>query len=276
METAGPRDHTVALDGLNLHYVEWGEPTSPPMVLLHGFMAHARTWDLFARDLARDYRVLALDQRGHGDTGPVPDDRYTTEDYVRDLERFVDALGLARFVLVGMSMGGRNAIVYTARHPERVERLVIVDIGPEPPPPSPPRRDAPEDPGVFDSVSQVADFLRAQDPYPPEDYRQEVARHSVRQRPDGRWEWKWAPGLLRGWGGEWDHWADLRAIPCPTLVVRGAESPVLPRPLAERMVQALRDGRLVEVERSGHAVQEDNAPALIAAVREFLGRSGRR
>jgi pimeloyl-ACP methyl ester carboxylesterase len=274
MTAAGPHDYTVHIDGLNLHYAEWGDPTSPPMVLLHGFMAHARTWDLFARDLARDYRVLALDQRGHGDTGPAPGDRYTTEEYVGDLERFADLQDLRRFVLVGMSMGGRNSIVYAARHPEAVEQLVIVDIGPETPGPIAPRPDAPEDPGVFDSPSQVADFLRAQDTYPPEDYRQEVARHSVRRRPDGRYEWKWAPGLLHGGLGRWDYWAELRAIQCPTLVVRGAESPVLPRAVAERMVRELRQGRLVEVERSGHAVQEDNAPALIAAVREFLGRPG--
>jgi pimeloyl-ACP methyl ester carboxylesterase len=272
MTTATPRDHTVRLDGLTLHYAEWGDSTNPPMVLLHGFMAHARTWDLFARDLAGDYHVLALDQRGHGDTGPAPGDSYTTDDYVGDLERFAALLDLQRFVLVGMSMGGRNGIVYTARHPEAVERLVIVDIGPEPPGPIAPRPDAPEDPGTFDSPSQVADFLRGQDAYPPEDYRQEVARHSVRQRPDGRYEWKWAPGLLFGGLGTWNYWAELRAIACPTLVVRGAESPVLPRDVAERMARELRAGHLVEVPRSGHAVQEDNAPALIAAVREFLGR----
>src|SRR5215207_6708144 len=114
MSAGGPRDQRVALDGVNLHYVEWGDPASPPMVLLHGFMAHARTWDLFARDLASDYRVLALDQRGHGDTGAAPSDSYTTDDYVGDVERFVAALWLHRFVLVGMSMGGRNSIVYTA------------------------------------------------------------------------------------------------------------------------------------------------------------------
>src|SRR5579884_95110 len=201
MPAESPRAQAVQLGDLNLHYTEWGEPTAPPMVLLHGFMAHARTWDLFARDLASDYRILALDQRGHGDTGAAPGDSYTTDDYVGDLERFAAALGLTRFVLVGMSMGGRNAIVYTARHPEAVAKLVIVDIGPQAPAPAAPRPDAPQDPGIFDNPSQVADFLRGQDPYPPEDYRQEVARHSVRQRPDGRYEWKWAPRRLGHLGG---------------------------------------------------------------------------
>jgi esterase len=270
---ASLRDHVVPVGDLDIHYVEWGDPASPPMVLLHGFMAHARTWDLFAADLAGDYRVLALDQRGHGDSGRAPDGVYGPEQYVRDLERFVEALGLRSFVLVGMSMGGRNSMLYASRHPDAVERLVIVDIGPEAPPPIAPRPGAPEDPGVFDAPSQVADFLRGQDAYPPEDYRQEVARHSVRRRPDGRYEWKWDPALRTGRSPvAGDYWAVLRAIQCPTLVVRGAESPVLPAEMAERMVREMRDGRLVVVPRSGHAVQEDNAPALIAAVREFLGR----
>ncbi|HEY7063061.1 MAG TPA: alpha/beta hydrolase [Chloroflexota bacterium] len=272
MPTESPRAQSVQLGDLKLHYVEWGDPAGPPMVLLHGFMAHARTWDLFARDLASNYRILAVDQRGHGDTGAAPGDSYTTDDYVGDVERFAAALGLTRFVLVGMSMGGRNSIVYAARHPEQVEKLIIVDIGPQAPAPAAPRPDAPEDPGIFDDPSQVADFLRGQDPYPPENYRQEVARHSVRQRPDGKYEWKWAPGLLTGRRGGWDTWAEWRSIRCPVLVVRGAESPVLPQDVAERMVQELPDARLAVAPRSGHPVQEDNAPALIQAVREFLAK----
>jgi esterase len=276
MATNEPRDQRVSLGDLELHYAEWGDAASPPMVLLHGFMAHARTWDLFAADLARDYRVLAVDQRGHGDSSPAPDGKYGTEYYVGDFERFVDAVGLRTFVLVGMSMGGRNSMVYASRHPEQVERLVIVDIAPEAPPPFSPRADAPKDPGVFDRPEQVADFLRGQDPYPPEDYRQAVARHSVRQREDGKYVWKWDPGLRGGPSPvAGDLWPALRAITCPTLVVRGDESPILPRFLADRMIEELRDGRLVEAPRSGHPVQEDNAPVLIAAVREFLGRPAR-
>jgi esterase len=277
MATVEPRDKRVALDEVELHYAEWGDAASPPMVLLHGFMAHARTWDLFAADLARDYRVLAVDQRGHGDSARAPGGKYGTEYYVADLEQLVAALGLRSFVLVGMSMGGRNSMVYASRHPETVERLVIVDIAPEAPPPFAPRTDAPADPGVFDAPEQVADFLRGQDAYPPEDYRQDVARHSVRPREDGRLIWKWDPALRGGPSPvAGDHWAALRAIRCPTLVVRGAESPILPRPLADRTIRELADGRLVEASRSGHAVQEDNAPALIAAVREFLGRPAAR
>src|SRR5215207_10811362 len=158
MSAGGPRDQRVNVGDLNLHYVEWGNPAAPPMVLLHGFMAHARTWDLFAAELARDYRVIAVDQRGHGDSDPGAE--YGPELYVREFAGLVAALKLPPFVLVGMSMGGRNSIVYSSRHPEQVQRLVIVDIGPEAPPPFAPRPGAPEDPGIFNAPSEVADFLR--------------------------------------------------------------------------------------------------------------------
>lgn len=272
MATSAPRDGRVNVGDLNLHYLEWGDSKAPPMVLLHGFMAHAHTWDLFAPALADEFRVLVVDQRGHGDSDPGPE--YGPDLYVRDFEGFVKALGLPPFVLVGMSMGGRNSIVYTSRHPDMVKRLVIVDIGPEAPPPFAPRPGAPEDPGVFNAPTEVADFLRGQDPYPPEDYRQQVAAHSVRQRADGKWVWKWHEGLLGGPSPvAGDYWTMLRSIQCPVLIVRGAESPILPREMADRMVAALPDGRLVEAPRSGHPVQEDNAPVLIAAVRDFLDLS---
>ena len=166
MATVEPRDKRVALDDVELHYAEWGDAASPPMVLLHGFMAHARTWDLFAADLARDYRVIAVDQRGHGDSGRAPDGKYGTEYYVADLEQFVAALGLRSFVLVGMSMGGRNSMVYASRHPETVERLVIVDIAPEAPPPFAPRSDAPADPACSTRRSRWPTSCAARTPIP--------------------------------------------------------------------------------------------------------------
>src|SRR5262249_57851809 len=96
--------------------------------------------------------------------------------------------------------------------------------GPRPLVPGP---DAQADPAIYDDPSQVAVFLRGEDPSPPEDYRQSVARHSVRQRPDGRYEWKWDPGLLKGRGGPggWGTWAGGRQVQCPRLVLRGAARP---------------------------------------------------
>src|SRR5258705_11492062 len=141
------RDRTLTLKGQRFHYAEWGPATAPPVLLLHGVTGHARTWDDEATGLASRYRVLALDQRGHGDSDPSPNADYTVATMSADVAAFADALGLSRFSIVGLSMGGRVAIGFAGQTPARVERLMIVDIGPEiseagrlpvGPPPAPP------------------------------------------------------------------------------------------------------------------------------------------
>src|SRR5262245_17686061 len=99
------RDRTVPANGLQLHYVEWGDPGARPIVLLHGITGHARTWDRLAADLGHAYRVIALDQRGHGDSQPAPDGDYSTAAMAGDVAAFADALGLGTFSLLGLSMG---------------------------------------------------------------------------------------------------------------------------------------------------------------------------
>src|SRR5689334_6122580 len=99
----------VAVQGLDLHYVEWGPPEAPPVVLLHGITGHARTWDHLARALSPRFRVLALDQRGHGDSAAAADGDYRVETMAADLAAFADRLGLRRFSMVALSMGGRVA-----------------------------------------------------------------------------------------------------------------------------------------------------------------------
>src|SRR5581483_11833259 len=114
---------------VKLHYLDWGNNTAQPMLLLHGFTSHAHSWDTFAAALAPAFHIVALDQRGHGDSDWAPE--YRPEQSIGDIHGVVQALALHRMVLLGLSMGGSNAIHYTAAHPEEVERLVIVDIGPE-------------------------------------------------------------------------------------------------------------------------------------------------
>src|SRR5207249_4376580 len=103
------QDKHVTLGGLRFHYREWGEAGAPPLVLLHGYTSHARSWDTFAGAMCEHYRVLALDQRGHGETEWATDGDYTAERMVEDVAAFAQALGLGRFALLGLSMGGRNA-----------------------------------------------------------------------------------------------------------------------------------------------------------------------
>ena len=272
-----PRDAVLALRGFRLHYVEWGNPAAPPLVLLHGITGHARTWDTLAVALAADRRVIALDQRGHGDSDPAPDGDYSVGAMADDLGAFADALGLATFSLLGLSMGGRVAMGFAGAHPSRVERLVIVDIAPDIHPPGMARirtmiANAPE---AIASEEWAVETAMAANPRADVGELRHRIKHALRREPDGTLTWKYARDLRemmrRGGRREpMDLWERLTHITCPTLVVRGAESDVLSPELALRVIAALPDGRLVEVPDAGHTVPGDQPAAFVDVARRFL------
>ncbi len=270
-------DRTVTLCGLRFHYVEWGPATAPPVVFLHGITGHARTWDDEARLLAERYRVLVLDQRGHGDTDPAPDGDYSDDALLGDLAGFADALGLRRCTLVALSLGGRVAINFAGTQPARVERLVIVDIGPEIAPVGRARvgalmAGAPE---RFESVEDVITHMRANAPLYTEAMLRHRAQHAVRPLPGGGFTWKYDRALREAirqgrMRVPADLWAQWRAITCPTLLVRGALSDILSDETAKRMVDELPAARLVVVPGAGHTVPGDQPTAFQSLLREFL------
>src|SRR4051812_8067698 len=126
-------DHYATVNGLRVHYLEWGDPAKPPMILLHGIARHAHTFDHVAPHFARDYRVLAIDMRGHGDSAWDPAGAYVVEDYVKDLEVLVGQLHLRRITLLGNSTGGRVVQVFAGMHPDLIDRIIVEDVGPERP-----------------------------------------------------------------------------------------------------------------------------------------------
>jgi esterase len=270
-------DQTIVLRGQRFHYVEWGQPAGPPVVVLHGITGHARTWDVEARLLGARYRVLVLDQRGHGDTDPAADGDYSDAALLADLVAFVDALGLRRISLVALSLGGRVAINFAGSHPGRVERLVVVDIGPEIAPVGRARvgglmANAPE---RFATVEEVVAYLRANAPLYTETMLRHRAQHAVRPLPNGGFTWKYdrtlrdmiRQGRMRAPADLWPQW---RAITCPTLLVRGELSDVLSKEIAKRMVDELPAARLAVVPGAGHTVPGDQPAAFQSLLHEFL------
>ncbi|MCL6568566.1 MAG: alpha/beta fold hydrolase [Meiothermus silvanus] len=118
MDYRSPTDHTVQANGLRLHYLAWGDPAAPPLVLLHGAGNTAHTWDFCAPSLAERYWVLALDLRGHGESDWASD--YSWSARVADTVAFLHALGRSRAALMGLSLGGMTAYMTAAQHPEVV------------------------------------------------------------------------------------------------------------------------------------------------------------
>lgn len=269
-------DRSVTVNGLNLHWVEWGAPEARPVVLLHGITGHARVWDHLAERLARDFRVLALDQRGYGDSEEPAEPDYRLATMADDLASFADALGLTTFALVGHSMGGRIAIAYAGAHPDRVERLLIVDIGPDISRAgiARVRRRLAEAPERVESEEWAVEYAGRDNPLcDPARLRHRI-RHGLKRAPDGGLTWKYPKaqrdGMREGRRDPVNLWEPLARIPCPTLVVRGAETDILSPDTARRMLEVLPRGRLVEVPRAGHSVFEDQPEEFARVARAFL------
>jgi esterase len=272
-----PETHDVVLRRMRFHYLDWGTAGRPPIVFLHGGGLNAHTWDLVCLGLRRERHCFALDQRGHGESEWSPVMDYRTESHVGDLEAFVDHLGLDRFVLVGMSLGGANALAWAGRHSQRLEGLVLVDIGPET------RAAGAQKIAAFtsnqkpmESLDEVIERAMAFNPRRDRELLRLSLRHNLRQTPKGQWMWKYDQrhrGQVDPGAAERRRdllWDAVGKVECPTLVVRGAQSDVFHDEDAERLARALARGRWVRVEKAGHTVQGDNPAGLLIELRAFL------
>jgi pimeloyl-ACP methyl ester carboxylesterase len=271
-----PMDRSASVNGLRMHYLDWGNAHLPPILLLHGVRLQAHTWDMAALLLRDHYHLLAVDQRGHGDSDWTSDAQFeldTFELMLEDTRQLVDTLQLDRFVLVGMSMGGITAMRFASLFPGRLSALCIVDIAP-----------TTLNSGVLsmegfrietETLSRFDDFVeRAHKfmPHRPLAQLRYSLMHSLKQLPDGRWTWKQdhRPGAVRRLTPLADLWHALPAIPVPTLLMRGAQSNVLAPDVAEQVVAALPQGRLATIDPATHNVHSDNPTAFSRELHAFL------
>ena len=207
-----PEDHFVSVGGLRLHYVDWGNRSAPPFVMLHGIDRVARTFDRVAPHFASRYHVIAMDLRGHGDSGWDPEGRYLVEDHVGDLEGLVRALGLRNVTLWGNSTGGRVVQVFAGLHPELVAAVIAEDVGPERPrsiADAYARRVKQEENG-WAGPDELLAAMRASAQPLPEAVLEPYVRHGTKRREDGRLVWKRDPNLVKGFV-ETELWRYVRS-----------------------------------------------------------------
>jgi esterase len=276
-----PKSTFVELAGQRVHYLEWGRAGATPIVCVHGYTSSAQAFNALARHVQDRCHLLVPDVRGHGESAWSSAGAYQYRDQVGDLSAFVDALGLGRFTLVGTSMGGIIAMAYAAEHPDRLERLVVNDIGPDAEAGSQRiTQTVGSRPDSFATLDEAMAYRCQVSPItagrPQEDQR-ELALGVLRQRADGGWVWKMDPAYIRQ---RVEHgppprpalWPVLRHLPCPTLVVWGTDSDVLSEAQARRMVDALPKGELAAVPGVGHAPTLVE-PVALDALERFLSRS---
>jgi len=270
---------------VELFYRSFGAPGRSPVLIAHGMSYFSHDWINVAAALAVDREIVALDQRGFGESGWSPAGDYSVTAFADDMINLLDHLGWERTVLMGHSMGGRNATFCAAQNPARVAGLILVDWSPQTAPEGSRRVRAlnSEMPDTFASADDaIAYFVKAPELRSSPRVR---ARFDAFLRPvDGGYAIKRdtffceqsraavaggrAPGLVSD-RNRLDMWEVLKGVECPVLMLRGTHSDMFAAETAEKVKSSNPMFRLVEIE-SGHDVAGDNPETLVAEVRSFI------
>ena len=269
-----PASRTVERRGLRLHYLDWGNEEALPLLLLHSLGGAAGDWRRVADRFSPRYHVVALDQRGHGDSQHAADRAYATDDFVADIDALADALDFGRFIICGHSMGEHNTIAYAARHPQRLVCALVNDIPPAV------RRDqqagAAAFPGgrqpVYASIEDYVERGREQRPTVPAEMYRLLARSRLRRVADG-YQPKADPHASITWAPA-DLWEEARSITRPVCFIRGGRSEVLDAETLQRMVLAIGPARSITLEQAGHYTFLEMEEEFIEGASRFFAAHG--
>jgi len=274
------RTQHLHVNGLRLLCREWGRTDAPPIVLLHGLRGFSGTWRTLAAALCDEYRLIAFDQRGRGDSDWDPQRNYYTDAYLSDLESVVEQLRLPRFALVGHSMGGTTSYVYAERHPERLVALVIEDIAPGSSVSGAGAqrivREMQAMPSGFDSWADARQYWRTLRHSLSAAAIEQRLAETLREEPTGRISWRYdAEGIRQtrtspNPNRTVDLWPIVGRIRTPTLIVRCERSDFCPASSVEQMCSRNPSIRAISIAHAGHYVHDDAPAEFVAHIRDFL------
>lgn len=268
-------DKYIHVNGLRLHYLEWEKANAATMLLLPGIGDDAHVWDHFAGHVAGRIRIIALDQRGHGRSDWARPPAYGCEDYVADIDKFVQALQLRDVILMGHSMGALHATRYVALRPGKAAALIHADI--EPCPPAWNKKyllNLYENlPSAYASLHEYVQEARNNSPYAEEEMLRRIASFALEKGQDGKWRPYYDREVLFHFD-RYDLRPCLRDIRCPALIIRGRESRVMGQEIAMEMSATIPKGSLAEIPKATHPVHTDNPEEFLRVVSEFLTAGG--
>lgn len=285
----GPTSHSYISQRLRLHYVDWGNPTAPPLLLVHGGRDHCRNWDWVARDLRRDYHVIAPDLRGHGDSAHAPSGDYGMAAFIYDLAQLIHQQNLAPVRIIAHSLGGNIALRYAGIYPESVSKLVAIEgLGPSPAMEAErasrpvaqrfttwideERALAARQPKRYGSIDEALARMQAENKHLTPQQARYLTVHGVSQNEDGTYSWKF-DNYVRSFAPV-DLSPDERQqlwsrISCPTLLVYGDES-WASNPEKDGRIQFFKTAQVKSYARAGHWVHHDRLDDFLKDVRAFL------
>ncbi|MGB0691904.1 MAG: alpha/beta fold hydrolase [Pseudomonadales bacterium] len=287
---AGPTSHSYFSQRLRLHYVDWGNPEGPPMILIHGGRDHCRNWDWIAEHFKDEYHIIAPDLRGHGDSQWVIGSSYNQIDYVYDIAQLLNQKNMTPCVVIGHSLGGSISLLYTALHPQNVSKLIAIEgMGP-PPSMLEERLNKPLDERLhdwmkdlrglsarqvrrYDTLEDAYERMQSENPHLSESQARHLTIHGSNQNEDGTYSWKF-DNYVRAFPPTGlpmeEVWKLYGQIQCPTMLVRGLES-WASDPVADGRTGQFTCPLTVETfADAGHWVHHDQLDAFVKAVRGFL------
>jgi pimeloyl-ACP methyl ester carboxylesterase len=284
-----PTSHRFFSQRLRMHFVEWGSPKDPTIVLVHGVRDHCRTWDDLIQRLSAfgNYHFIAPDLRGHGDSEWVQGSGYRYYDYIYDLQQLIEQNQLGPVFLVGHSLGGAIAAFFAGVFPEHVRKLVLLEgIGLW-------RRDS-EDAGTAAIIREWSEinrdlagrlprrypdlqtaYQRMQDANPQltKDQAMHLTAHGVVQLEDGQFTWKYDQYTYNFHGVGLSEaqivelWQNIQA---PTRLIN-ADGGLEKRTGQDGTLQYFKDAELLEVSQAGHWTHHDQPEVVATMIGEFLG-----
>ena len=285
----GPTSHSYISQRLRLHYVDWGNPTAPPLLLIHGGRDHCRNWDWVARELRRDFHVIAPDLRGHGDSAFSPSGDYSMNAFLYDIAQLIHQQALAPLRIVAHSMGGSIALRYAGVFPENVAKLVAIEgLGRSPRMEAERAARTPEQrltrwieaernlagrlPRRYASIDEALARMQGENKHLTPTQARYLTVHGVSQNEDGTYSWKF-DNYVRSEAPTDIPTADLHhlwsRIACPTLLVYGKES-WASNPEKDGRIAHFQNARVETFEGAGHWVHHDRLEAFVAMARGFL------
>lgn len=266
-------DQFITVNGLRLHYLDWGNASKPPFIMLHGISRVAHQFDHIAPTFRDRYHVMAIDMRGHGDSAWSLEGAYLVEDYVKDLEAFADQLNLRGLTLLGNSTGGRVVQVYAGLHPDRVTRLIAEDVGPE-------RtneiasaftRQVEQEANGWTSEEELIASLERPNNKTPMEILRTYAHYASKRREDGRIVWKRDPNLAKGFV-QTELWRFVREIKCPTLYVLGGASRIVPPETQQKLKETIPGVQIIVMPGLGHYPDQEATEEFLKIIQIFLAK----
>lgn len=286
----GPTSHNYFSQRLRLHYVDWGNPDAPPMILIHGGRDHCRNWDWVAKQFRDEYHIIAPDLRGHGDSQWMVGGSYSQLDYVYDIAQLLHQKDMTPATIIGHSLGGAISLLYTAVFPDKVKKLVAIEgMGPSPSMAAELskkpmagrihkwmddlRKSSGRLPRRYPTLEDALQRMQDENPHLSEEQARHLTIHGSNQNENGTFSWKFDnyvrfftfSGLPTEEGRKL-----LGDITCPTLLVRGVES-WASDPVADgRTKNFICPVEVAAFEKAGHWVHHDQLEGFVQRVRTFL------